>query len=123
MVGLSIFDFISGQKATKSVLTVCSHEPNLNIKLISLPAGKQALKLLQPNICVIFSALFLSLLNVCAPGEISVHFAPACSMDATDCQEVHHWLHLIIVTASCVESYKAGKPCGERWDDGKILYF
>lgn len=85
-MGLIIFDFISGQKATKSVLTVCRHEPNLNIRLIYLPVGKQALKLMQPNVCVIFSALFLSLLNVCAPGEISVHFAPACSIDATDSQ-------------------------------------
>lgn len=57
-MSLSIFDFISGQKATKSVLTVCRHEPNLNIRLISLSVGKQALKHRQPNVYVIFSVLF-----------------------------------------------------------------
>jgi len=105
------FYFISGQKATKSVLAVCGHEPNLNIRLISLSVGKQTFKQMQPNIYVIFGVLSSSLLNVCAPGEISVHFACACSPDTTVSQQLYCLLALVIGAASYVLNDTQKEKC------------
>lgn len=77
---LSLFWPKKKKKPTKSILTVYRHEPNRNIRLISLPVGKQALKHMRPSVYAIFSELHWQLLHVCAPGEISACVANARSL-------------------------------------------